>query len=135
MFTTRLQDKVALKVRPFRINYKASLNASQGWLTVTQSKLLNDSGNWVEDGCSNVVVLSTKFLADNKLTESEAVKNSSFNRCKTVAFIETDEQGAWERADGVVRLCRQNTLVINSYPEIPTMPNNLKADLSAAFPM
>ena len=51
-------------------------------LQFTQSKLLNDGGNWVENGYGNLV-LSTKFLADNKLTESEARQEThGSNRCK-----------------------------------------------------
>ena len=85
-------------------------------LQFTQSKLLNDGGNWVEDGYGNVV-LSTKFLADNKLTESEARKKlMALTGAKQIAFIEADEQGGLEHADGVVSLVDQNTLVINSYP-------------------
>jgi hypothetical protein len=44
---------------------------------------------------------------------------------KQIAFIEADEQGGLEHADGVVSLVDQNTLVINAYP-LPTMPSNLK---------
>ena len=85
-------------------------------LQFSQSKLLNDGGNWVEDGYGNVV-LSTKFLADNKLTESEARKKlMALTGAKQIAFIEADEQGGLEHADGVVSFVDQNTLVINAYP-------------------
>ena len=85
-------------------------------LQFTQSKLLNDGGNWVENGYGNLV-LSTKFLADNKLTESEARKKlMALIGAKQIAFIEADEQGGLEHADGVVSFVEQNTLVINAYP-------------------
>ena len=103
-------------------------------LQFTQSKLLNDGGNWVEDGYGNVV-LSTKFLADNKLTESEARKKlMALTGAKQIAFIEADEQGGLEHADGVVSFVDQNTLVINSYPEDPDYAKQLKADLKRGIP-
>ena len=94
---------------------------------------MNDGGNWVEDGYGNVV-LSTKFLADNKLTESEARKKlMTLTGAKQIAFIEADEQGL-EHADGVVSFVDQNTLVINSYPEDPDYAKQLKADLKRGIP-
>lgn len=96
--------------------------------------LLNDGGNWVEDGYGNVVV-STKFLADNRLTESEArQKLKTLTGAKNIAFIEADEQGGLEHADGVVSFVDQNTLVINSYPEDPDYAKQLKADLKRGLP-
>ncbi|OTG61444.1 peptide ABC transporter permease [Acinetobacter sp. ANC 4204] len=103
-------------------------------LQFTQTKLLNDGGNWVEDGYGNVV-LSTKFLADNKLTENEARKKlMALTGAKQIAFIEADEQGGLEHADGVVSFVDQNTLVINSYPEDPDYAKQLKADLKRGIP-
>ncbi len=103
-------------------------------LQFTQSKLLNDGGNWVEDGYGNVV-LSTKFLTDNKLTESEARKKLiALTNAKQIAFVEADEQGGLEHADGVVSFIDQNTLVINSYPEDPDYAKRLMVDLKRGIP-
>lgn len=103
-------------------------------LKYTNTPLLNDGGNWVEDGYGNVVV-STKFLADNRLTESEArQKLIALTGAKNIAFIEADEQGGLEHADGVVSFVDQNTLVINSYPEDPDYAKQLKADLKRGLP-
>lgn len=79
-------------------------------LQFTQSKLLNDGGNWVEDGYGNVV-LSTKFLADNKLTESEARKKlMALTGAKQIAFIEADEQGGLGTCRWCGQLCRPKYL-------------------------
>ncbi|MEG0483480.1 MAG: agmatine deiminase family protein, partial [Acinetobacter sp.] len=103
-------------------------------LQYTNTQLLNDGGNWVEDGYGNVVV-STKFLADNRLSESEARKQLiALTGAKNIAFIEADEQGGLEHADGVVSFVDQNTLVINSYPEDPDYAKQLKADLKRGLP-
>jgi len=101
---------------------------------VEENDLLNDGGNFVEDYAGNVV-LSRKFLRDNNLSEAEArihVKQST--GVKQVAFIEADEQGGLEHADGVVAFIGENTLVINSYPEDPDYAADLKADLEAGLP-
>ncbi|WP_421902885.1 agmatine deiminase family protein [Maridesulfovibrio sp.] len=79
--------------------------------------LLNDGGNLVDDYAGNAV-LSNKFLRDNNLTESAARKllRERLN-LKNVAFIDSDEQGGLEHADGVVSFVDENTLVINSYDD------------------
>lgn len=86
---------------------------------VPESDLLNDGGNFVDDYAGNAVV-SRKFLRDNKLSEAEARKRiRTATGVKQIAFIEADEQGGLEHADGVVAFVGDNTLVINSYPEDP----------------
>ena len=108
------------------------INAATGG--VRGSNLLNDGGNFVDDYAGNAV-LSRKFLRDNKLSEAEArnrVKQAT--GVKHVAFIEADEQGGLEHADGVVAFIGENTLVINAYPEDPDYAADLKADLEAGLP-
>ena len=103
-------------------------------LKFTQTQLLNDGGNWVEDGYGNAV-LSTKFLADNHLTETQArAQLIRLTGAKHIAFIEADEQGGLEHADGVVSFIDQNTLVINTYPEDPEYAKQLKIDLKRGIP-
>lgn len=96
--------------------------------------LINDGGNWVEDYAGNVV-LSRKFLADNQLSESEA---KAILRTKTgavnIAFIDADEQGGLEHADGVVSFVDENSLIINTYAEDPEYAAKLKRDLRAGLP-
>lgn len=103
-------------------------------LEISGSALINDGGNFVDDYAGRVV-LSRKFLRDNRLSENEgraAVREAT--GANHVAFIEADEQGGLEHADGVVAFVSPNVLVINSYPEDPAYANALKSDLRAALP-
>ncbi len=103
-------------------------------LSVPETDLINDGGNFVDDYAGNVV-LSRKFLRDNDLGEEEArEKISALTQAKNIAFIEADEQGGLEHADGVVSFVDENTLIINSYPEDPEYARQLKADLRAGLP-
>jgi len=71
-------------------------------LSFTESDLLNDGGNFVDDYAGNVV-LSRKFLRDNRLSEEKGrAAIRKVTGAKNVAFIEADEQGGLEHADGVV---------------------------------
>jgi agmatine/peptidylarginine deiminase len=93
------------------------------------SDLLNDGGNFVDDYAGNVVI-SRKFLRDNRLTEAESrAALRKITGARNIAFIESDEQGGLEHADGVVAFVQQNTLVINSYPEDAAYAKALRADL------
>ncbi len=99
-----------------------------------ESDLLNDGGNFVEDGHGNVV-LSRKFLRDNGLSESEGRREiRSLTGAVNVAFIEADEQGGLEHADGVVSFIAKNTLLINSYPDDPEYFRQLQTALSRSLP-
>ena len=110
------------------------LYSQKAGLKFIQTQLLNDGGNWVEDGFGNVVI-STKFLSDNRLSEKVArEKLIALTNAKHIAFIEADEQGGLEHADGVVSFVDQNTLVMNSYPEDPDYTKKLKADLIRGIP-
>lgn len=111
----------------------AAVMKSSG-LAFRTTRLLNDGGNFVEDDAGRVVV-SRKFLKDNKLTEEEG--RSALRRetgARHVAFIDADEQGGLEHADGVVAFIAPNTLVINSYPDDPDYAGILRADLEAGLP-
>jgi len=101
---------------------------------VEESDLLNDGGNFVDDYAGNAV-LSRKFLRDNNLGEAQARKRiKQATGVKQIAFIEADEQGGLEHADGVVAFIGENTLVINSYPEDPDYAADLRADLESGLP-
>lgn len=98
------------------------------------SDLLNDGGNFVEDGAGNAV-LSRKFLRDNGLGEKEArAEIQALTGVSNVAFIEADEQGGLEHADGVVAFLEPGVLVTNSYPEDPDYAADLRADLETGLP-
>ncbi len=103
-------------------------------LSFAESDLFNDGGNWVDDYAGSVVV-SRKFLVDNEMTEAQARKAL---RAETgvvhIAFIDADEQGGLEHADGVVAFVDANVLVINSYDEDPDYAAALVADLRAGLP-
>lgn len=108
--------------------------AERAGLSFRTSDLLNDGGNFVDDGAGNVVV-SRKFLRDNQLSEEEARKQLiKFAGVQNVAFIESDEQGGLEHADGVVSFVDVNSLIINSYPEDPAFSRKLKDDLRRGLP-
>ena len=80
-------------------------------------------------------VMAMSYLTDNKLTENEARKKlMALTSTKQIAFIEADEQGGLQHADGVVSFVDQNTLVINTYPEDPDYAKKLKADLKRGIP-
>lgn len=103
-------------------------------LPYRETDLLNDGGNFVEDGAGNAV-LSTKFLSDNGLTETAARQAlRKLANLRNVAFIEVDEQGGLEHADGVVAFVAENTLIVNSYPEDPGYARRLEKDLRRGLP-
>ncbi|MBF0195828.1 MAG: agmatine deiminase family protein [Magnetococcales bacterium] len=99
-----------------------------------ESDLLNDGGNFVDDYAGNLVV-SRKFLRDNNLTETKGRETlRKLTKAKNIAFIDADEQGGLEHADGVVSFVDTNTLLVNSYPEDPLYSQQLKADLKSGLP-
>ena len=103
-------------------------------LEYRETDLLNDGGNFVDDDAGNLV-LSRKFLRDNDLGEDDARDLlRRLTGAQNIAFIEADEQGGLEHADGVVSFVDTNTLVINTYPEDPAYGRQLKADLRAGLP-
>ncbi|GGG04903.1 MULTISPECIES: agmatine deiminase family protein [Cysteiniphilum] len=103
-------------------------------LSFVETNLLNDGGNWVDDYSGNIVI-SRKFLNDNNLLEKDAKEVlKSLVSVNNIAFIEADEQGGLEHADGVVSFIDYNTLVINSYPYDKTYSKKLKEDLKRGLP-
>lgn len=111
----------------------ANLLADAG-VSIPESKLINDGGNFVDD-YQGRAVLSRKFLRDNNLSEQEGrARIKEITGAAHVAFIEADEQGGLEHADGVVAFIGPNELVINSYPDDQAYSKALKADLRAALP-
>ena len=103
-------------------------------LSFYKANLFNDGGNFVDDYAGNVII-SKKFLRDNDLVEDDARKwLKRFISIKNVAFIEADEQGGLEHADGVVTFVDTNTLLINSYPDSIHYARQLKADLRRGLP-
>ena len=57
-----------------------------------------------------------------------------FKTIKNVAFIEADELGGLEHADGVVSFVDTNTLIMNFYPDDPDYMYSLKQDLRRGLP-
>lgn len=96
--------------------------------------LLNDGGNWVEDG-EGMAVASTKFLRDNGLDAAAARRAlRELTGAGQVAFIEADEQGGLEHADGVVSFLAPGVLLVNHYPEDPAYDRALVAALKEGLP-
>jgi len=98
------------------------------------SDLLNDGGNWVYDGAGHAVV-STKFLADNAMSAAEArAALHQLTGVSAIAFIEADEQGGLEHADGVVSFIDEGVLLVNAYDDDPDYERTLHADLKRGLP-
>ena len=103
-------------------------------VTLIGSDLLNDGGNWVYDGAGHAVV-STKFLADNNMSEDEARAALHLaTGVSAIAFIEADEQGGLEHADGVVSFIDDGVLLVNAYDDDPDYAWQLHADLKRGLP-
>lgn len=116
-----VQDMFAALLKRAGLNFKLSA-------------LMNDGGNYVDDYAGRAVI-SRKFLADNALSETEARQRlRQYEGINHIAFIEADEQGGLEHADGVTAFIEPNVVVINAYPEDPDYAAALKADLQAGLP-
>lgn len=103
-------------------------------LAFGETDLLNDGGNFVDDYVGNVVV-SRKFLRDNRLNEDQGrAALRRFPGVSNVAFIDSDEQGGLEHADGVVAFADVNTLIVNSYAQDPAYARKLREDLERGLP-
>lgn len=99
-----------------------------------ESDLLNDGGNFVEDGDGRVIV-SRKFLHDNGLSEEDGrAALGEIEGVREVAFIDADEQGGLEHADGVAAFIAPNVVVVNAYPGDPDYAKALHDDLRAGLP-
>ena len=108
--------------------------AKAAHLQFRETDLLNDGGNLVDD-YAGAAVVSRKFLRDNRLTEDSA--RAALRQqlgLKNVAFIDSDEQGGLEHADGVVAFVDTNVLLINSYPEDAAYARKLRDDLTRGLP-
>ena len=80
-------------------------------------------------------MVSTKFLDDNHLSEEQArEKLQRLTGAKYIAFIEADEQGGLEHADGIVSFIAPNTIIINDYAEDPDYMTDLKRSLKQGLP-
>ena len=108
--------------------------AERAHLRFRKTALFNDGGNLVDDYAGNAVV-SRKFLRDNRLAEDQA--RAALRQqagIQNVAFIDSDEQGGLEHADGVVAFVDANVLIINSYPEDRAYARKLRDDLERGLP-
>lgn len=116
------------------VQEELAANLDEAELSYRASNLLNDGGN-VVDEYNGRVVISRKFLRDNKMSESQA-RNAlrKLMKVEHIAFIEADEQGGLEHADGVVAFIGPNILAVNSYPDDPDYAEQLHADLKAGLP-
>ena len=115
------------------VQYDLAALSEAAHLRFTESDLLNDGGNFVDDYAGNAVV-SRKFLHDNGLTEEAArVRLKALTYIEHVAFIDSDEQGGLEHADGVVAFIDTNVLIVNTYSD-PEYARRLREDLIRALP-
>lgn len=103
-------------------------------LTFAETDWLNDGGNYVDDYAGRIIV-SRKFLADNQLSEADGrAALIATTGAIAIAFIDADEQGGLEHADGVVAFIAPNVVVMNSYPEDPAYAAQLRRDLRNGLP-
>ncbi len=102
-------------------------------LNFKTTNLINDGGNWVDNG-KGLVILSDKFLKDNNLNAITATSLLKKEYDVKAIFIQADEQGGLEHADGVVSFIEPNKLIMNSYPEDKAYSNNLKSKIKQKFP-
>lgn len=108
--------------------------AVEAGLSPVETSLLNDGGNFVDDGTGSAIV-SRKFLRDNNLSETDARSRlGEVTGLQRIAFIEADEQGGLEHADGVVAFIGPDTVIVNSYPEDPDYAAALRFDLENGLP-
>lgn len=116
------------------VQEKLASIADAAGLSFVETDLLNDGGNFVDDYSGNAVI-SRKFLRDNQLSEKQARQRlGELLGLKNIAFIESDEQGGLEHADGVLAFVDTNTLIINSYEDDPEYAKALREDLEAGLP-
>ncbi len=104
-------------------------------ITFSESDLLNDGGNFVDDYAGNVVI-SRKFLEDNNLDEDEAREQirTVVDGIQNIAFIDTDALDYLGHADGTVSFVDENTLLVNAMPDNPEAMQQLRADLERGLP-
>lgn len=97
------------------------------------TSLRNDGGNFVSD--RSHAIISRKFLNDNKISEKNAMqKLRQLTGKDMIAFIDADEQGGLEHADGVVSFIDEGVLMINDYPDDPDYAASLYDDLTKRLP-
>lgn len=103
-------------------------------LQFAESDLLNDGGNFVDDYAGSVI-LTTKFLTDNNLTEDQARSQlQALDGIEHVAFIEADPTDTLGHSDGAVSFVDTNTVLINSFPDDPDYMAQIRADLERGLP-
>lgn len=116
------------------VQYDLAALIEAAHLRFTRSDLLNDGGNFVDDYAGNAVV-SRKFLRDNGLTEKTARNQlKKLTGVENIAFIDSDEQGGLEHADGVVAFVDTNVLIMNTYEGDPDYAQKLRDDLTRGLP-
>lgn len=117
-----------------RVQDDLAVLLEEAGVAIHETDLFNDGGNFVEDGAGNAVV-SRKFLRDNNLTEiaGRAVLRDLLG-LRAVAFIESDEQGGLEHADGVVAFVDPGVLIVNTYNDDPDYAAELLDDLARGLP-
>jgi agmatine/peptidylarginine deiminase len=108
--------------------------AEKAGIAFRETDLINDGGNVVDDYAGRLVI-SRKFLRDNRLTERQARQQiSELTGARHIAFIEAEEQGGLEHADGMVSFVDENVLLVNEYSEDPAYRDELISDLKSALP-
>jgi len=108
--------------------------AKDAGLKYKTTRLLNDGGNLVDDYSGNLI-LSTKFLHDNHLSENQArQKLMALTGAKHVAFIESDEPEGLQHADGIASFVDDDVVVINEYPDDESYARTIKSELERQLP-
>jgi len=109
-----------------------SLFLKKQGITYQKSDLILDGGNAVENYHGKVIV-TDRFLQDNKLSKSDAIsKLKALLKVEHVAVIPSDDPEGLAHADGMLMFVDENTLVINRYDE--PFRSSVLDELNNAFP-
>ena len=102
-------------------------------LTRTNTNLLIDGGNIVDDYNGNVIT-TTRFLEDNNLTmEQGKTELRNLLGATNVAILEPDEE-VLAHSDGMVSWIDENVLLVNDYSGDAGYRDSVLTELQQSFP-
>lgn len=103
-------------------------------VSVPRTDLLNDGGNFVDDGAGRAIV-SRKILRDTRLSEDACrARLRAELGLDHVAFIPSDDPDGLAHADGMVAFVAPNTVILAAYPDDPAFEAAAIQALQAGLP-
>ncbi len=101
-------------------------------LKYSGTELILDGGNLV-DNYKDKVIVTDRFLEDNKLSNEKAVQTlKKLLGATQVAVIPSDDSEGLAHADGMAMFIDTDTIVLNKYEE--PFRNNVITEIKKAFP-